>query len=168
MSRAGRLLFCLAAPLLLSSCGSTGGSWDSGDSIGSLRGQKIDVKEEVIEGGLEKAIAGYRKFLQDTPEAEMTPEALRRLADLKVQAVEGVYDPNTQSIQYTKPGQSRVVSPIGKKQSDREPPVERESLGKIEERSQAQGADVASGKADLGSHPGGMTMQQQMLQDDAN
>jgi len=152
---------------MLSAC-ATGGAWDSGDNIASLRGQKISVKEEKIEGGLDKAIAGYRKFLQDTPEAEMTPEALRRLADLKVQAVEGVYDPNTQSIQFSKPGQSKVTSPIRAGKPEKEKTANRESLNTLEERSQQQATDTANAKADLGSHPSGMTMKQQMLQDDAN
>lgn len=156
MKSTGRLLFWLGVMWLLAACASEGtsdGDSQSDENIGSLRGQKVDVKEEHIEGGLEKAIAGYKQFLKDTPEAEMTPEALRRLADLKVQAVEGVYDPNTQSIQYAGPGQSKVVSPITGKKSDKDQPINRDSLDTIEDRSQQQA---------------GMTMKQQMQQDDAN
>lgn len=48
-----------------SSGGGTGGdgSWQSGGRIGSLKGKRINVKEERIEGGLEKAIAGINSFL---------------------------------------------------------------------------------------------------------
>jgi len=42
-------------------------------------------KEEKIEGGLEKAMLGYQRFLEDTPDSALTPEAIRRLADLKIQ-----------------------------------------------------------------------------------
>ncbi|MGW8248983.1 MAG: hypothetical protein ACWGOV_12840, partial [Acidiferrobacterales bacterium] len=90
--------------LALAGCASSGGGDGDGGNVGDLRGKKIEVKEEKIEGGLEKAIAGYKKFLESTPESEQSPEALRRLADLKIQEVEGVYDPNTRSIQYSKPG----------------------------------------------------------------
>jgi tetratricopeptide (TPR) repeat protein len=50
-----------------------------------LNDVKFEVKEEKIDGSLEKAMASYEKFLKETPETEMTPEALRRLADLKIQ-----------------------------------------------------------------------------------
>ena len=107
MTGAIRILLLASTSLWLAGCASSsgGGSWNgSGGHIGDLRGKKIEVKEEKIEGGLEKAIAGYKKFLESTPESEQSPEALRRLADLKIQEVEGIYDPNTKSIQYSKPG----------------------------------------------------------------
>jgi len=44
-----------------------------------------DLKEAEIEGSLDKAMESYQKFLEETPESAMTPEALRRLADLKVE-----------------------------------------------------------------------------------
>ena len=59
---------------LMHGCAGTG-NWESGDSIASLKGKRVVVEEEHIEGGLEKAIAGYKQFLEQTPEEEMTPEA---------------------------------------------------------------------------------------------
>jgi len=52
--------------------------------IGSLQRVDIDIKEEHIDGSLEKALAGYQKYLQETPETALTPEAIRRIADLKI------------------------------------------------------------------------------------
>ena len=46
---------------------------------------QIEIKEEKIEGGLEKAMLGYQRFLEETPDSALTPEAMRRLADLKIQ-----------------------------------------------------------------------------------
>ena len=53
----------LALPLLLSACQSTGGK----DTIAKLRNMQIEIREEKIEGGLEKAMEGYQRFLEETP-----------------------------------------------------------------------------------------------------
>jgi tetratricopeptide (TPR) repeat protein len=71
----------LALPLLLAACQSTGGK----DTIAALRTVQIEIKEENIEGGLEKAMEGYRHFLEETKDSALSPEAIRRLADLKVE-----------------------------------------------------------------------------------
>ena len=68
---------------LLVSCSAT----NSKGTLASLNDIKFEVKEEKIDGSLEKAMASYEKFLNETAETEMTPEALRRLADLKIQKV---------------------------------------------------------------------------------
>ena len=54
-------------------------------TLASLNEVKFEVKEEKVDSSLEKAMESYQKFLEETPETEMTPEALRRLADLKIQ-----------------------------------------------------------------------------------
>ncbi|MES2918564.1 MAG: tetratricopeptide repeat protein [Pseudomonadota bacterium] len=79
-------LTLLAASVLLASCAAT---VDRG-TIADLRQEKPDLADENIEGGIEKAMAGYQKFLQETPESAMTPEALRRLADLKIEKEYGL------------------------------------------------------------------------------
>jgi tetratricopeptide (TPR) repeat protein len=55
------------------------------DTIAKLRHMKIEIKEEKIEGGLEKAMLSYQRFLEETPDSALTPEAIRRLADLKIE-----------------------------------------------------------------------------------
>ena len=74
-------------PLCLMSCVSTGDKI----TLASLRNASIEIKEEKIEGSLEKAMESYQKFLQETPESAMTPEALRRLADLKIEKEYGSF-----------------------------------------------------------------------------
>jgi tetratricopeptide (TPR) repeat protein len=81
-----RTMTCLrwsafALLLLLAACQSIG----SRDTIASLRNRHIEIKEEKIEGGLEKAMEGYQRFLEETPESALKPEAIRRLADLKIE-----------------------------------------------------------------------------------
>ncbi|WP_323845292.1 tetratricopeptide repeat protein [Microbulbifer magnicolonia] len=65
--------------LLLNACAVNGGK-----TIGSLQSVDIEIKEEHIDGSLEKALASYQKYLQETPESSLTPEAMRRIADLKI------------------------------------------------------------------------------------
>ena len=79
-------LSALALPLFLSACQSGGGK----ETIAKLRHVQIEIKEEKIEGGLEKAMEGYRRFLDEAPDSALTPEAIRRLADLKVEKEYGL------------------------------------------------------------------------------
>jgi TolA-binding protein len=55
------------------------------DTIARLRHQQIDIQEVTIEGGLDKAMQSYQHFLAKTPDAALAPEAIRRLADLKIE-----------------------------------------------------------------------------------
>ena len=75
------LLTSVLMYLSLSSCATT----DTDGTLASLKDVKFEVKEEKVDGSLQKAMESYEKFLKETPETEMTPEALRRLADLKIQ-----------------------------------------------------------------------------------
>jgi TolA-binding protein len=76
------IIFCA----LLASCASTG---DRG-TLAQLRNVKVEVKEEKVEGGIARAIQGYERFLAETPESPLVPEAMRRLADLKVEKEYGI------------------------------------------------------------------------------
>ncbi len=81
-------LLAFAIPLILAACQSGG----SRETIAQLRNMQIEIKEETIKGGLEKAMEGYRRFLEETPESAMSPEAIRRLADLKVEREYGYHN----------------------------------------------------------------------------
>jgi TolA-binding protein len=54
-------------------------------TLSELNGVEIEVREVRIEDGLDQAMSGYRSFLEETPDSTLTPEAMRRLADLKVE-----------------------------------------------------------------------------------
>ncbi len=79
-------LFILGTSLALVACSSL----DERGTIAQLRNRQIEIKEENIVGGLEKAMASYQQFLQETPDSLLAPEAIRRLADLKVEREYGV------------------------------------------------------------------------------
>ncbi|MFZ5561893.1 MAG: tetratricopeptide repeat protein [Pseudomonadota bacterium] len=81
-------LSLLACAILLASCSSA----PQKGTIADLRQAKLELADEKIEGGIEKAMQGYQKFLEETPESSMTPEALRRLADLKLEREYGVLE----------------------------------------------------------------------------
>jgi cellulose synthase operon protein C len=80
------VLFVSVGMLLLHGCGVIGKQ----DTIADLNKVEIEIKEEYVEGSLEKAMESYQKFLLETPEGALTPEAIRRLADLKIEKEYGV------------------------------------------------------------------------------
>ena len=96
-------LFIFALMALLTACSSV----DNRGTIAQLRDQKIEINEEEIADGLEKAIESYQLFLQETQGSARTPEAIRRLADLKVEKEYGlINDSNREtedSLQLTAP-----------------------------------------------------------------
>ena len=59
-------------------------------TLAELRNMHPDVKEMKVEQGLEQAMQQYRRFLEEAPETAMTPEAMRRLADLEIEKQYGI------------------------------------------------------------------------------
>ena len=74
-------LFILAVTAMLIACQ----SMSDKNSIAKLRHMEIEIKEEKIDGGIEKAMQSYQRFLEETPGSALAPEAIRRLADLKIE-----------------------------------------------------------------------------------
>ncbi len=85
-----RLFFAMLLPLMLAAC--VGGR----GTLADLRNEEPELKDVDIEDGLEKAMASYRRFLEQTPETAMTPEAIRRLADLKLEQEYGYVQKGTE------------------------------------------------------------------------
>jgi cellulose synthase operon protein C len=65
---------------------------NSAGSIGELRQGKIDLIDVKIDSSSELAMQSYQQVLEKTPEGGLAPEALRRLADLKVQKEYGTLE----------------------------------------------------------------------------
>jgi TolA-binding protein len=72
--------------VLLAACAHT----ERAGTLASLRRMEPDTTDVRVDQGLEKAMVGYRQFLQETPAGERTPEAMRRLADLQLEKEYGV------------------------------------------------------------------------------
>lgn len=79
-----KLLLILPA-LIFSAC-----AIDQQGTIADLRDVDIEIVDTYIDGGLEKAMKSYQKFLEKTPESARTPDAIRRLADLNIEKEYGV------------------------------------------------------------------------------
>lgn len=163
MIRLLRFSAVLSATALLTACATD--NWQGSDRIGSLQGKKVSVKEQKVSGSLEHAMAEYKKFLKETPETEMTPEALRRLADLKVASVEGLYGDEA-----NKPGQTPVSSPMAGHKDDKKKEAadaKARQLDTLEKRSEKI-SEIDGKRNRLKNLPSGNAMQQKMLRDDAN
>jgi TolA-binding protein len=76
----------LLTPVLIAACASP-----ERYTLAELRGVDPDMKEIRIEKGLDQAMIGYRSFLEEAPESSLTPEAMRRLADLKLEKEFGIF-----------------------------------------------------------------------------
>jgi len=76
----------LLAPILVAACASPGRH-----TLAELRSVEPDVTEVRVEKGLDQAMLGYRSFLEQAPESALTPEAMRRLADLKLEKEFGIH-----------------------------------------------------------------------------
>jgi tetratricopeptide (TPR) repeat protein len=60
-------------------------------TLADLHNVTPDVKEAETQQSVEQAMEHYRKFLDETPETPMTPEAIRRLADLEIEKQYGIH-----------------------------------------------------------------------------
>src|SRR5213593_3427445 len=78
----------LLAPALLAGCAAHHLSPQG--TLADLHKVKPDVQDVTVEQGLDQAMQGYRRFLEETPETAMTPEAMRRLADLEIEKQFGI------------------------------------------------------------------------------
>jgi outer membrane protein assembly factor BamD (BamD/ComL family) len=85
MSRPASRLWWLV-PALAAACA---GDPDR-QTLARLHSVKPDTNEVKVENSLDQAMAGYRKFLEEAPESALTPEAMRRLADLKLEKEYGI------------------------------------------------------------------------------
>ena len=85
MSRA-RTLAALIGPAVLAACA---GAPEQG-TLAELHRMPADVAEIAVDEGLERAMQGYRDYLEETPGTELTPEAMRRLADLQIEKEFGI------------------------------------------------------------------------------
>ncbi len=69
-------------------CGST--PEQSGETLGKLEQMPADVEDIYVADSLERAAESYKRYLDETAKSAMTPEAMRRLADLQIEQAYGV------------------------------------------------------------------------------
>lgn len=134
-----RLLFVLPA-LIFTAC-----AIDQQGTIADLRDVEVEIVDTRIDGGLEKAMKSYQKFLQETPESARTPDAIRRLADLNIEKEYGVIsdqkDPKPlKQKKLVKPRKETIVSVRKASSSDNKKiaDVKSESVRQFEKRAVSQ------------------------------
>jgi len=76
----------LLAPAVALACA---GSPDK-HTLAQLHHVEPDMKDVRVENSLDQAMVGYRKYLEEAPQSSLTPEAMRRLADLKLEKEYGI------------------------------------------------------------------------------
>ena len=103
-------------------------------TLADLHNVRPDVQEVKVDQGLDQAMQSYRRFLEETPETSMTPEAMRRLADLQIEKEFGIHtgDLKPRQMAAPKPGEAPAnaatqapdsagaVAGAGRRESDRE------------------------------------------------
>ena len=65
----------LLAPAFAAACASN----PDGHTLAELQGMEPDMTEVQVANGLDQAMLGYRKYLEEAPESSLTPEAMRRI-----------------------------------------------------------------------------------------
>jgi len=83
--RSHRAMFAAGAAFLVA-CSSA----PQKDTLATLHKVAPDLQDVKVEGGLDTAMQSYQRFLEETPETQRTPEAMRRLADLKIEKEYGL------------------------------------------------------------------------------
>jgi len=79
-------------------------------TLAELRNVRPDVQEVQVEQGLDQAMLNYRRFLEETPEATMTPEAMRRLADLQLEKQFGIRTGDARPREMTAPQPAQAIA----------------------------------------------------------
>jgi len=87
-SRSRRSGTVMRAVLLSLTLACAGGP--DGRTLSELREVKPDLAEVRVDDSLDQAMVAYQKFLEEAPESSLTPEAMRRLADLKLEKEYGI------------------------------------------------------------------------------
>jgi tetratricopeptide (TPR) repeat protein len=81
----------LIAPVLIAGCAARATRTDKTvGTLAELRNVRPDEQDAKVEQSLDQAMQQYRRFLEETPETAMTPEAMRRLADLQIEKQFGI------------------------------------------------------------------------------
>jgi TolA-binding protein len=63
---------------------------DRSGTLATLHQVQADTKEAPVDQGLDRAVQSYGDFLKQAPDSKLAPEAMRRLADLKIEKEFGI------------------------------------------------------------------------------
>ncbi|HEX5056296.1 MAG TPA: tetratricopeptide repeat protein [Gammaproteobacteria bacterium] len=150
MKRYRVLIVCLA--MIVAGC--SGGNANSKDRIGGLNRKKVKVEEPTLDDSFEQAMDSYRKFLEEgkDEQGQATAEAMRRLADLQLEAGSGSYDFVKQA-QQKKAAQQAAAKAAGKQpvvaqRAAGNAPASEMDPAKFDIMQQSTGVDLGAGSGE--------------------
>jgi cellulose synthase operon protein C len=118
-------------------------------TLADLHNLRPDVQEAKVDQGLDQAMQSYRRFLEETPETSMTPEAMRRLADLQIEKQFGIHTGDLKPREMAAPKAAEAPASTPAHMSDPAAAVAgaglRESDREFERRTTAESPILASG-----------------------
>ena len=129
---------------------------DESGTISQLRNVEPDLNEYAVDDSLVSAMAGYREFLNATPNHVMAPEAMRRLADLEIEKEYGVMGKGASVVALPLPeSDERGNAPvaISAHKAAVSPAPARESDKALEDRATAETALLDADELDLAELP---------------
>src|SRR5215813_9727420 len=103
-----RTIPILLASAFLSGCAAHHKPVATQGTLADLHNVAPDVKEAETQQSVDKAMEQYRKFLDESPETPMTPEAIRRLADLELEKQYGIHNGDSKPKQMPAPQSAKV------------------------------------------------------------
>src|SRR5213594_87610 len=116
-------------------------------TLADLHKVRPDVQDFPVEQGLDQAMLHYRRFLDEAPQTTMTPEAIRRLADLKLEKQFGIRpgDAKPREMAAPQPAQTLADALAGNADPDAAAAAARlqESDQDFERRTTAEGENLA-------------------------
>jgi tetratricopeptide (TPR) repeat protein len=85
-----RLVYMPAVALLLPVLAACAHQVERAGTLATLHQVRPDTQEVPVDQGLDRAVQSYGDFLQQAPDSALAPEAMRRLADLKIEKEFGI------------------------------------------------------------------------------
>ena len=126
-------------------------------TLAELEQRAADVEEIHIDDSLERAANSYRRYLEETSRSAMTPEAMRRLADLQIEQAYGVMG-SGDIVEMAAPDAAAVPDQISSQtvahETSRSAPVATESDEAFESRATQREELLTSDVPDDGLLPG--------------
>ena len=127
MRRCSPLLVLTAAGL--AACATT----SEDGTLAELEQVPADIDEVYLEDSLELAAQSYRRYLEETSESALTPEAMRRMADLQIEQEYGVIG-HGEIVEMAAPDATSPVAQIGTPRAAAGPVTPSESDEEFEQR----------------------------------
>jgi cellulose synthase operon protein C len=143
------LMLCLAQ-LALGGCATA----PERQTLAELRSVTIPLEEVQVSDGLERAMYGYRSYLEEAPHSARTPEAMRRLADLQVEKEYGLLgDGGIVELPAPESAAGARAQPAARAAGEPAAVPSGEALDEFEQRATAQQAWPATAQAGLPALP---------------